>query len=72
MNWELWTMFWLFGMLVGFGICMIVTTLKNNRRREVREVALRKITRYQWGTGVNDAVFITHIALKGLNRNGRP
>lgn len=67
MDWELWTMFWLLGALVGFGISTVATIFKTNKRYKIRSEALRKISHYQWGTGVNDAMVITRIALKGLN-----
>ncbi len=69
MDWGLWTMFWLCGALVGFGVGTATTILKTNKRRELRETALRKISHYKWETGVNDAVMITRIAQKGLNGN---
>lgn len=69
MDWGLGTMLWLFGMLVGFGIGMVVTIGKTNKRREMRETALRKIVHHQWDSGINDAVLITRIAIKGLNGN---
>ena len=67
MDWGLWTIFWLIGALVGFGVGTMVTILKTNKRREMCKTALRKISYYQWDTGVNDAVMITRIALRGLN-----
>lgn len=67
MDWGLGTMIWLFGALAGFGVGMAVTMFKMNKRREMRESALRKIAHHQWDSGINDAVLVTRIALKGLD-----
>ena len=69
MDWGIWTIFWLLGALVGFGVGTAVTIFKTNKKRELRESALRRISHYKWDTGVNDAVAITRIAIKGLNGN---
>jgi len=67
MDWGLCTIFWLIGALVGFGVGTMVTILKTNKQREMCKTALRKIAHHQWETGINDAVMITRIALKGLD-----
>ncbi len=69
MDWGIWTIFWLLGALVGFGVGIAVTIFKIDRKRELRESALRRISHYKWGTGVNDAAVITRIAIKGMNGN---
>lgn len=66
MDWGLCTMIWLLGTLVGFGVGMAATILRTDKRRQIRKASLREILNYQWDTGVNDALTITRIALKGL------
>lgn len=67
MDWGLWLIIWLLGGLVGSGIGMMVTMSIMDKQRGMREVALRKIVRHQWGAGANDAISITRIALEGLD-----
>lgn len=59
--------YWCAGLVIGSYVTYKWLAFEARKKRNLSEVALRKIANHQWNNGAkNDAMAITRIALKGL------